>query len=285
MARSQPSSDSPAGIESTGWRIGGVSVEGYRHRRAGESCQDAWAQYNERAPTVLAVADGAGTRARSGEGARLAADLAVRHFGPALAERHPELLAWRPGERVEPIRDVMRSSFRRLHEEFHTELRLTAGPSMVAEFATTLTVVVLLPALLCQIAVGDGFVLVRAGAERPEAGSLERQVHLLPQMESASEYGNETVFVTSPDVQRRVRVDCLADPAVDGVLLSTDGFAPVILGDAAGWHGGVNHPLANRLFDQMDRGDDQGPVARLLRSNQVARANGDDMTVVRAVRG
>ncbi|WP_199838499.1 protein phosphatase 2C domain-containing protein, partial [Streptomyces scabiei] len=42
------------------WRIHGLSVEGYRHRRQGLPCQDACAATATSAVAVLAVADGAG---------------------------------------------------------------------------------------------------------------------------------------------------------------------------------------------------------------------------------
>lgn len=74
------------------WRIHGLSVEGYRHRRQGLPCQDACAAIATSSVAVLAVADGAGSRPRSEEGARLAVQLATEYFArrvEAAAEVRP----------------------------------------------------------------------------------------------------------------------------------------------------------------------------------------------------
>ena len=61
------------------WRIHGLSVEGYRHRRTGTPCQDACTYTASASVSVLAVADGAGSRPHSDQGALHAVELAAEH--------------------------------------------------------------------------------------------------------------------------------------------------------------------------------------------------------------
>jgi hypothetical protein len=249
--------------------VHGLSVEGYRHRREGLPCQDAWGSEVTGAPgappvVVLAVADGAGSRPRSEAGARLAVRLATRHFGRRANAG--------PGEGVHAL---LREAFREVRREF---LRECGGEA--DDYATTLTVVVLAPGWLGHLSVGDGFVIVRA----------ERQFHLLPRPEAASEYGNETVFLTSAEAERRVRTACVADTGIDGVLLSTDGLAQAALrSEPAAEEQAPNPSFASAVFGGLDSPSrdaaaDEAALARLLRSDRLAALNGDDKTLLRAVR-
>ncbi|MGP9018915.1 PP2C family serine/threonine-protein phosphatase [Streptomyces sp. BR1] len=250
------------------WRVHGLSVEGYRHRRDNVPCQDAWSCATHGSVTVLAVADGAGSRPRSDEGSRLAVDLAVEHFGRLPASEVDGPFAHR----------VLRQAFLRVADDFADS---TGGS---ADFATTLTVVVLAPGWLGHCSVGDGFVVLRAGTE-----DGERQFHLLPQPDAVSEYSNETVFLTSPDAARRMRTDCVRDEGVDAVLLSTDGLAQAALS----WSGGVpqtaNESFAAAVLRSLDAGaveagSEDEKLAALLRSDRLTALNGDDKTLLRAVR-
>ncbi|MFK8911532.1 PP2C family serine/threonine-protein phosphatase, partial [Streptomyces sp. YS-3] len=247
----------------------GLSVEGYRHGRDGVPCQDAWRCSTDGAVTVLAVADGAGSRPRSGEGSRLAVRLAVEHFG-----RLPASVADGP-----TAHRLLRQAFQRVVDDFLDRTGEAAG-----DHATTLTVVVLADGWLGHCSVGDGFVVLRAGTE-----DGDRQFHLLPQPAAVSEYSNETVFVTTPDAVRRVWTDCVRDDGVDGVLLSTDGLAQAALS----WSGGAS-PTPNESFAasvlralDTDGGvadDEDDRLASLLRSDRLTALNGDDKTLLRAVR-
>jgi hypothetical protein len=255
------------------WRVHGLSVEGYRHRRSGVACQDAWQHAvagTARHPvTVLAVADGAGSRARSDEGAALAVKLAARFFADRFTER-PRT----PGA----VHNALRDAFRDVRTEF---LRITGRAA--DEFATTLTVVVLTPSELGHLSVGDGFVVLRAGAQ-----DGARQYHLLPQPASVSEYSNETVFLTSASAERSLRTDCVRDPGIDGILMSTDGLAQVALTWFDGRPLRPKSSFAASLLRTLDvptpEGEDEEAVAALLRSDALTAVNADDKTLLRAVR-
>ncbi|QFR00038.1 protein phosphatase 2C domain-containing protein [Streptomyces phaeolivaceus] len=252
------------------WRIHGLSVEGYRHRRQGLPCQDACAAAATPLVAVLAVADGAGSRPRSEEGARLAVRLASDHF----VRRAEAAVEVGPGEAVhELLRDA-------LHDVTTDFLDRTGADAQ--DFATTLTVVVLAPGWLGHLTVGDGLVVVRAGTE-----DGERQFHLLPQAPAASEYSNETVFLTSPDVARWTRTECVADDGVDGVLLSTDGLAQAMVNRSADGAPSPNASFADAVFRSLDTAADDdrdSNLAALLRSDRLTALNADDKTLLRAVR-
>ncbi|WEH15590.1 PP2C family serine/threonine-protein phosphatase [Streptomyces sp. VNUA24] len=252
------------------WRIHGLSVEGYRHRRQGLPCQDACAATATSAVAVLAVADGAGSRPRSEEGSRLAVRLATEHF----TRRADAAVEVPPGEAVH---ELLRDALHDVSDEF-----LDRTGADAQDFATTLTVVVLAPGWIGHVTVGDGFVVVRSGTE-----DGERQFHLLPQAAAVSEYSNETVFLTSPDVGRWTHTECVADDGVDGVLLSTDGLAQAMLNRSADGASSPNTSFAEAVFRSLDAAaeDDRDPnLAALLRSDRLTALNADDKTLLRAVR-
>ncbi|MEX2980783.1 PP2C family serine/threonine-protein phosphatase [Streptomyces sp. C36] len=257
-----------------GWRIHGMSVEGYRHRRENIPCQDAWHSAvvgpPEAAVVVLAVADGAGSRPHSGQGAGFAVQLATSHFGQR-AEARPQT--------AQEVHELLLDAFIDVREEFVS--RTEGDPD---DFASTLTVVVLAPTWLGHLSVGDGFVVVRSGSE-----GRERQFHLLPQPDAVSEYSNETVFLTSADAEHWVHTECVRDEGIDGVLLSTDGLTQAALSRPPGRPRGANASFASAVLRSLDapgpdpRADDRA-LAELLRSDRLTAFNADDKTLLRAVR-
>lgn len=220
--------------------------------------------------TVLAVADGAGSRPRSEEGSKLAVDLSLLCFGD-------RAVRWSPT--ADSMHQLLRDAFRDVRNEF---LRRTGAAA--DDFATTLTVVLLTKGWLGHLSVGDGFVVLRAGSE-----DGQRQYHLLPQPEAASEYSNETIFLTSAAAADSVRTACVDDPGIDGVLLSTDGLAQAALSWAAGRPQVPNASFATAVFRSLDHPsgnpkEDEKAIRALLGSDKLTRLNADDKTLLRAVR-
>ncbi|WP_436775779.1 PP2C family serine/threonine-protein phosphatase [Yinghuangia sp. YIM S09857] len=269
------------------WRTHGISVEGYRHRREGVPCQDAWAEAatgpEHARVVVLAVADGAGSRPRSDEGSQLAVHLATAYFAERVRTAH--LFANSTGATAVDGRaahELLGDTFLEVRDEF---LRRTGeNGGRPDDFATTLTVVVLAPTWIGYASVGDGFVILRAGSD----GGTPLY-HLLPQPEAVSEYSNETVFLTSRDAPRRFHTECVLDPEANGVLLSTDGLAQA----AISWFGGraidPNKSFATAVFRSLDNPGpdpraDEDALATLLRSDRLTALNADDKTLLRAVR-
>ncbi|MFI0444542.1 PP2C family serine/threonine-protein phosphatase [Actinomadura sp. 6N118] len=254
----------------TAWRVHGLSVTGYRHRRDGVPCQDAWRAGEAGPVTVLAVSDGAGSRPRSAEGSKIAVRLATEHFGKHVSGRRADASA---------VHGLLRTALREVREEFLHET--AEAPD---DFAATLTVVVIAPTWIGHLSVGDGFVVLRAGTEDGKP-----QFHLLPTAPEVSEYSNETVFLTSSDAEKWVRTACVRDSGVDGVLLSTDGLAQAALANSHGRPPMPNASFASTMFASLERaGDDPHAdteeLAAFLRSDRVTAVNADDKTLLRAVR-
>lgn len=255
----------------THWRLHGTSVTGHRHRRDNAACQDAF-QYRGTGPDtfLLAVADGAGSRPHSREGAQTAVELADLHFLPSSG------LPDDPRD----VEEFLRSRFTVLRAEF---LRRTRPRP--EDFATTLTVVIHTPRWLGYLSVGDGFAVLRAGTREGEP-----MFHLLPQPAPVSEYSNEAFFVTSDDVSRRLETACVLDEEVTGILLSTDGLTQAAVEFPGNHRKRAKHDFVSRVLGAMERTDigaeqEEAELTRLLESRRLAADNADDKTLVRAVRG
>jgi hypothetical protein len=254
------------------WRVRGVSVQGYSHLRDGVECQDAHRHGFEPSTGayVLAVADGAGSRARSAEGATLAVGLAVdialerlaRDGVPATADEwHASLRAWFNGI-LEAFRDTTR--------------RLGAEPSA---FAATLTVAVLAHPWLGLMSLGDGLVVV--GAEAEDGGE---SLHLVVFAPPSGEFVNETTFLTSDRAVDQVTFRCLFDEGLTALLLATDGIGPVGIQRS----GDVRRPNPTFVEPVLDHltGARANPteVTRLLLEDRINRVSADDKTLLAAVR-
>ena len=192
------------------WRVRGVSIPGYRHLRDGLECQDAHRHAFEPATGsyVLAVADGAGSRPRSAEGATLAVGLAVEQFTRRLASggvpRTPD--AWRAW---------LADGFAAVVDAFlDTTARIGGSPG---DFAATLTVAVLAPPFIGTVSIGDGIVIVGA----------EGMLHLVTFEPPAGEYVNETQFLSSKGAAADARTQVIEEPELTALLLATDGVVPV----------------------------------------------------------
>ena len=147
----------------------------YRHLRDGLECQDARGHAFEPATAsyVLAVADGAGSRPRSAEGATLAVGIAVeastRRLASAGLPRTPD--AWHAW---------LADSFAAVVDAFlDTTARIGRSP---ADFAATLTVAVLAPPFIGTISLGDGIVIIgpakgctSSRSRRPPASTSTRR--------------------------------------------------------------------------------------------------------------
>ena len=253
-------------LSTTPWRVHGVSVQGYSHLRDGVECQDAYrhAFVPSADAHVLAVADGAGSRSRSAEGAALAVGLAVELLGGRLRAGAPRSAPeWR-SLLAEAYGDIVTAFLEGTG-------RIGGDPG---RFAATLTVVVLAHPWAGIVSIGDGFVIARADDD-----SGDEDFHVLSFPGAAGEYVNETVFLTSAGARSDVAVDCVYDPGLTALVLSTDGLVPAgIRRDASG-------ALPNRSFLEpvLDSLDEPADIARLLLEDRISRLSADDKTLLIAV--
>jgi hypothetical protein len=125
------------------WRLLGASVVGAGHEVRGAGCDDAHAVASTRdgALLLIAVADGAGSAARGGDGARVAVQTALEHGDPADAFE-------------------------------------AAAAALEADMATTLTVVHVGADTVTVAQVGDGAVVLRRGDVLEVVGPVEREEFL-----------------------------------------------------------------------------------------------------------
>lgn len=278
-------------LTTTGWRVSGASVAGPAHLRDGRPCQDAHchARDDGTGALLLAVADGAGSREWSAEGAVLAVGTAVDAFRAALHAGAPQ--------GADEWSAFLHASTDRIYERFigaATQVATIAHRGLVRRpaprgqaadadlLATTLTAVVLLPPWLGMVSVGDGFVVAQTGVNG---------LHLLTAQEGDREEPNETFFLTSWGSRGLARVEFLWDAELTGVALSTDGLAAAVLdyGDPARPgvpvrpHGSYFTPLFEHVRSQ---GPNAGAaVARDLLSADMAERGADDKTILVAVDG
>lgn len=261
-----------AGLRENGqWKVRGVSVTGYSHLRDGIECQDAHRHLHEPSTGayVLAVADGAGSRPRSAEGAALAVGLAVDELGRQLARGglpdDPD--AWT---------NLLRIGFAAIVEAFRgTTRRIGASP---AEFAATLTAAILAPPWLGIASLGDGIVV--AGAEQVEH---ESGLHLVMAAPPAGEYVNETCFLSSHGAHDQVAIRCLHDPGLLALLLGTDGVTPLaVKRDGAATR--PNRTFVEPVLRSLAAKSDPAAVSRLLLEERLTRLSADDKTLLAAVK-
>jgi len=249
------------------WHLQGVSVQGYSHLRDGVECQDAYRHtaVDAAGAHVLAVADGAGSRKRSAEGAALAVGLA----NSVLVERLG--VAGVP-DRADTWRSLLATAYDEIVSDFLAATE-RMGPDRGA-FATTLTAVVLAPPWMGVVSIGDGIVIARV-ADHDGAD----QFHLVTFPPPVGEYVNEAVFLTSAGARQQVTVDCLHDPGLIAVVLGTDGLIPV----AVRQKGGRRRPNRSFLEPVIDTLDDPADIARLLLEDRISALSADDKTLLMAV--
>ena len=245
------------------WHIVGASVIGTSHRETGAPCQDA--HLYRVLPTgelILAVADGAGSAARSAEGAALAVQCAVESLARACLENRPE------GD--EPWQACMRQCFGDARQAI-VDLAAQDGSSLRL-FATTLTCAVLMPEQVVVGQIGDGFAVAQ-----DEQGALVALTK--PQR---GEYANEAYFLTMR--QATDVVDVTSQPLhTKAVALSTDGLLRLAL-KLPGYtpHAPFFTPLFSFAADAADEAAAARQLADFLTSGRVCARTDDDKTLVLA---
>ena len=249
------------------WRVRGVSVQGYSHLRDGVECQDAYRHtfVESVGAEVLAVADGAGSRVRSAEGAALAVGLATS----LLAQR---LESAGPPDDAERWRLLLAQGYEDIVAAFlNATARMGSDPG---EFAATLTAVVLAYPWVGVVSIGDGFVIARADSD-DGAGTFDLVSFAGP----AGEYVNETVFLTSTDALGQATVDCIYDPELTAVLVATDGLVPAAIRQ----DGGRRRPNRSFLEPLLGSLEEPSEIARLLLDDRISALGADDKTILMAV--
>lgn len=249
----------PTPLRPTPWHAIAVSVAGSGHRAHGLPCQDASdVAVLPDGTLVAAVADGAGSAPRSGEGARLAVGTAVHALWDALDRPVPRDVPTALADAFREARDVV------------AEVAAAAGHP-ARDYATTLLVAVATGDALHVAQTGDGMIVARDAEGRIHAATTPQN----------GEYANETFFVTMPGSDGP-RYQATLPPAA-GLALTTDGLLPIAVDLATMTpHAPFFAPLLAYAAADPD-GAARGDLADFLAADRVAGRVDDDLTLVLAV--
>lgn len=247
------------------WKLLRASVPGSAHVKAGTPCQDAHAvaeACSSREPfLVVACADGAGSAARSGEGAEAAAAGFVA-AACTLAEQDPPP--------AQDARAAMLSCFRAARKA--VEARAASLDVPRRELACTLLGGIVGEGQATFGQIGDGLIVVREGEDyRPV---------FWPRI---GDYLNESDFLTDEGYEAQIQ---LAErPAPAEVALTTDGLQMLLANFAArSIHRGFFAPIFGRLREAEHEDELLAALRDFLGSPAVNERTDDDKTLLLAVR-
>lgn len=243
------------------WRLYGASVTGTSHASQNLPCQDAHRERRIGDHTlILAVADGAGSAARSAEGSRCAVVASVDYLGTRLSKAVPQDAAG-CGALLEEALLAARVA-----------LKTVAGTAPFSALATTLLLAVVTDRWLVTLQVGDGAIVCRL-----RSGKL-RVLKTL----NKSGYLNETTFLTSDDYEKELQRESLPSSEITGIALFTDGIERVAVRDSDNQaHGPFFAPLFDFALNPASR---QEELDDFLKSQRLNDRTDDDKTLVIAAR-
>jgi len=245
------------------WRILAGSATGSTHLAQGRGCDDAygWSVHNDL--TVLAVADGAGSRPGTSA------------YGAFIAVQ--SVLAWADAQgsgRVaandtdEPrLKCAFQAALATLLSEAD---RLGLRPGLLA---TTLSVALIGPQTVEFGQVGDGIAVL---------GSDDGSVRAVAKSDRF-EYANETVFLTSHDaLEAHLQCEVVDLNEIESIALSTDGLRFKVLDDLQS-----GKPYAPFFVSAWEYAHTEGASGKQISeflANVDDDQSGDDKTLVLAVR-
>jgi len=265
-----------------GWKVVSATTKGAGHSSLHRPNQDReiTRAVGDGTTWVYAVADGAGSRARSDHGALLAVEAAATAADLVFGRGVPNSVdGWRTA--AEKFAKESLDVFdRRVDSDVQGLRGLMREPAgeLRASYATTLLAVVSAPPFFAYVNVGDCFLVV----DRDPGGPF--LVVTAPEREHAG----ETVFLTSRHRGAHVTHGVIMDARIRGVALCTDGLCEGMLANRQTPDGRL-HSLAppefSAYFDYFSApGPDDNDLATKIMSREFAETSGDDKTIVMAVR-
>ncbi len=250
------------------WRIYAASATGTSHLDKGIACQDAFAYRAQGDALVAVVCDGAGSAARSDEGARLIADTAVQ----ALADAGPGLPALAEAEEA-TVRAAVEAAVAAARAR--VEQAAQAAGAELSSFAATLVGYLGDAGGGWFFHIGDGIGVAEADEDGAAAAISAPE---------NGEYANETYFVTGSAWRERLRLQAAPWPAQRLALMS-DGAMPFAM---AKGNAGLYRPFIEPVCRYL-RSVEPGPGSQALHGTLAdPRTHGitsDDKTLLIALRG
>lgn len=252
----------------TNWVTAHASTIGAAHLRTNSPCQDACAVKvsSDGQWVAIVVSDGAGTAARSNDGATHV----VNFFSTELLALSKELDQRPPGQWINDfvIAKVL---------ETREALRLAANSDDIKDFNCTLVACLLGTSGGFSIHIGDGAIVGGSKTTSPSTGSW-----LCLSPPENGEYANETFFITEGDWVKHLRITPM--PVLDWLICCTDGGSAIALISDKEPKFGFLRPVMLDVFAGPDPESRNRKLAGYLTNPHADRVTGDDKTVVIAVR-
>jgi hypothetical protein len=263
----------PAGVAATrgsagscaaGWKIVSASVTGRSHLASDRGNEDAVAtRVLAHGTILLALADGAGSARRAGDGSRLAVAAAVQALGDEGFGGE--------GEEVD-LEDALRRALQQVRDTLAA--RACESRARPRDFACTLLLAVIHRETLAVLQLGDGAVVSRS------SGNWQRVTQPL-----RGRHAGETVFVTSRRALDQAQVEVGSNAAVEALALLSDGLEPVATVVATGTpHGPFFDPLVAFAGSNRDAAQQELELERFLASDRLQSRSLDDLSLILAVR-
>ncbi len=268
-------SDQPADQDE--WISSCARATGVSHEAAGQPCQDAadsrtvpYGMRKKRPYTVtLAVADGAGSAERSGEGSQLAVNTALDIIKSELRPRRGK----RPRRRgTRNLKKFLKMAFDGAVKAI--EEKASEDGADVRQYATTLLIAVAVGDVVAAGQTGDGAIVARIGDRK-------YRTLIVPQR---GQYRNETTFITEPRSAPQIMAQ--SKTAVDRIALFTDGLEGLVIAQA---DSSPHAPFFDGLFRwiEMQNGDRtsiEDGLTRLLNAPKTRSKTHDDLSIAVACR-
>ena len=252
------------------WRVAYNSVIGTSHTRTGLPCQDAGGCRIVRDPVgrefLLAVAcDGAGSAARSLEGANLTVNRFLLEFGEAAKRAGFDEIA----------KEFVLDWLSRLRVEI--EDRASVEDLSAREFACTVLAAIVGEDRAAFFQIGDGAIVVSNRSEPNDYGWIFWPQH--------GEFANQTNFVTQDNALDVLEFE-IEERCIDEVALFTDGIERLVLDLTEKT---AHHPFFLTLFGWLLK-TEPAPIEsdipnsqvleQYLRSKQINDRTDDDKTLI-----
>jgi hypothetical protein len=250
-------------MRASGWNIGGVSVAGSGHIKAGQPCQDAFAMSSTNGWVVLTLADGAGSARMGGRGAAMA----VRRSALFLKRR----LSIQPNHcplSQRSLSTLLKCAVKDCHE--HLKKRAGLWGMSIRDLSSTLLMAVMNHEQAAVAQIGDGAIV---------AWMRDGFVPLTHPQHGA--HANETSMVTGKTYLDSLQV-VVCPETVQGIAMLSDGLEYLTL------QRGVPHaPFFLPVFRFLEKfGQDRlcEELIRWFKGDAVLRRTDDDKTLVLASR-
>lgn len=242
------------------WKAGGVSVAGFAHEEDDIPCQDAHTfKIREDGYLIAAIADGAGSAAKSHIGAEAYVGAVVDRFSAA-----SDLPSMSEDAMTAAFVEAINATTRSLIE---TD---AAAEISSADFAST---------IVMAVADQDGGMFFHVGDGAGVALKLADPAEAIVSKPQNGEYANETYFVTMDGWEDHLRVTSFGG-TFDTVLLMSDGVTPMAMTK------GCEAPFVSfvrPVLEYLSKADPEvgrNTLRNTLTQDKIRAITGDDKTLI-----